>query len=146
MPNSAMRLPIDAFSLFVLGLLCPLLQLLSLIALAFRGAIYSKRQATRRSVYWAMLVGWIPWLTYLTAGYMVVNALPVPIDRSQHWVILLWIALATVNRIVLPITIGLTLLPPYPPRVWLSTIYRLSTIGMAIVAHHLTQQVFPIAP
>jgi hypothetical protein len=28
--------------------------------------------------------------------------------------------------------------------VWLSTIYRLSAIGMAIVACHLTQQVFPI--
>jgi hypothetical protein len=136
--------PIDAFSLFVLGLICPLLQLFSFVALAFRGDSYSKRQATRRSAYFAMLIGWIPWLTYLTAGYIVLNALPMPVDRSQHWVILVWIGLARTNRIVLPLAIGMALLPPYPPRVWLSTLYRLSTIGMAIVAWQLTQQVFPV--
>jgi hypothetical protein len=141
-----MNLPIDAFSFFVLGLICPLLQLFSLIGLLMRGEIYRKRQASRQSAYGAMLIGWIPWLTYLTAGYIVANAMPMPVDRSQHWVILVWIGLATVNRIVLPLAIGLALLPPYPPRVWLSTLYRVSTIGMAIVAHHLTQQVFPIAP
>jgi hypothetical protein len=139
-----MSYPIDGFAFFVLGLLCPLLQLFSLIALAFRGNIYRKRQATRRSVYCTMLVGWIPWLTYLTAGYIVLNALPIPVDRSHHWVILLWIGLAIANRVVLPITIGLALLPPYPPRVWLSPLYRLSTIGMALIACHLTQQVFPM--
>jgi hypothetical protein len=136
--------PIDSFTLILLGLLLPLVQLLSLVALLGRRQRYHKRQATLRSVYCTMLVGWIPWLTYLTAGYIALNALPVPVDRSHHWVILLWIGLAIANRAVLPIMIGLALLPPYPPRVWLSTLYRVSTIGMAIVAWQLTQQVFPV--
>jgi hypothetical protein len=139
-----MTTAIDSFSIILLGLLFPLLQLISLAALVLRRQSYSKRQATLKSCYWAILPAIVPWLTYGTFGLILLNFW----HRSPntHWAIVLWAGLAIANRIVLPITISLTLLPPYPPRVWLSTIYRLSAIGMAIVAHHLTQQVFPIAP
>jgi hypothetical protein len=134
--------PIDSFTLLVLGLLLPLLQLISLVTLLCRRQSYSKRGATLRSCYWTMLPALVPWLTYATFSQIVLH-LWSP-NRADHWAIVPWAGLAIVNRIMLPITIGLTLLPPYPPRVWLSTIYRFSAIGMAVVAHHLTQQVFPI--
>jgi hypothetical protein len=139
-----MSTAIDSFTLLLLGLLLPLLQLLSLVALFWRRQSYSKRGATLRSCYLTMIPALVPWLTYLTFGDLLLH-LWQP-NRTDNWAIVLWAGLAIANRGVLPITIALTLLPPYPPRVWLSTIYRLSAIGMAIVACHLTQQVFPIAP
>jgi hypothetical protein len=137
-----MSTPIDSFSLLLLGLLCPILQLISLIGLARRRDRYSKRQATLKSCYWAMLPAIVPWITYGIFSLILLNFWNT--SHTAHWAIVLWAGLAIVNRIVLPIAIGLACLPPYPPQAWLPTIYRLSVIGMAIVAHHLTQQVFPM--
>jgi hypothetical protein len=133
---------IDSFSIFVLGLVLPILQLISLIGLLGRRNTYNKRQASLKSCYWAMLPAIVPWLTYITFSTILLNLWIT--SRPANWAIVLWAALTIANRVVLPITIGLTLLPPYPPRVWLSTLYRLSAIGMAIIACHLTEQVFPM--
>jgi hypothetical protein len=133
---------IDGFSIFVLGLLLPILQLISLIGLLSRRSSYSKRQASLKSCYWAMLPAIVPWLTYITFSTILLNLWIT--SRPANWAIVIWAGLAIANRVVLPITIGLTLLPPYPPRAWLSTIYRLSAIGMAMIAFHLTQAVFPM--
>jgi hypothetical protein len=133
---------IDGFSIVVLGLLLPILQLISLIGLLSRRNRYSKRQASLKSCYWTMLPAIVPWLTYITFSTILLNLWIT--SRSANWAIVLWAGLAIANRVVLPITIGLTLLPPYPPRAWLSTIYRLSAIGMAMIAFHLTQAVFPM--
>jgi hypothetical protein len=130
---------IDSFSIVVLGLLLPILQLISLIGLFGRRTTYHKRQASLKSCYWAMLPAIVPWLTFST---ILLNLWIT--SRPANWAIVIWAGLAIANRIVLPITIGLTLLPPYPPRVWLSTLYRLSAIGMAMIAFHLTQEVFPM--
>ncbi len=135
-------LAIDSFSIFVLGLLFPILQLSSLLGLLSRRSRYHKRQASLQSVYWTLLPALVPWLTYAIFSHILAHFW-IP-NRPANWAIVLWAGLAIANRVVLPITIGLTLLPPYPPRVWLSTIYRLSTIGMAMIACHLTQAVFPI--
>jgi hypothetical protein len=137
-----MSYSIDPVTLLVMGLLLPLLQLVSLMALWRRHATYSKRRARLHFVYCAMLPAIVPWLTYGTFGLILLNIWNT--NRTAQWAIVLWAGLAIANRIVLPLTIGLVLLPPYPPRVWLPTLYRLSAIGMAIVACHLTQQVFPM--
>jgi hypothetical protein len=144
MPNPAMSHSIDPFTLLVMGLLLPLLQLISLIALLGRHATYSKRRARLHFVYCAMLGAIAPWITYATFSLILLNFWNT--NSTANWAIVLWAGLAIVNRITLPIAIGFACLPPYPPQAWLPTIYRLSIVGMAIVAHHLTQQVFPIAP
>jgi hypothetical protein len=144
MPNAAMSHPIDPFTLLVMGLLLPLLQLVSLIALLCGFATYNKCRVRLHWIYAAMLVAIAPWITYATFSLILLNLWNT--NPTTHWAIVLWAGLAIANRIVLPLTIGLACLPPYPPQAWLPTVYRLSAIGMAIVAHHLTQQVFPIAP
>ncbi len=133
---------IDGFSIFVVALLLPIVQLISLIGLLRRRTTYHKRQVSLKSCYWTMLPAIVSWLTYITFSTILLNLWIT--SRAANWAIVLWAGLAIANRVVLPITIGLALLPPYPPRVWLSTLYRVSAIGMALIAYHLTQQVFPM--
>lgn len=134
--------PTDPFVFLILGLLLPLLQLIGLVGLCIRHSTYGKRRVRLQWCYCTMLSAVVPWLTYGTFSLILLNFWNT--NRTTHWAIVLWAGLAIANRIVLPITIALTLLPPYPPKVWLPTLYRLSAIGMAIVAYQLTQQVFPI--
>jgi hypothetical protein len=136
-----MSAPIDSFSLICLGILLPLLQLLSLLLLTRRRRNYLGREATLRSVYWTLPIAIVPWVSYGVFGYLLLNLW----THTSPGLVVVWSVLAIVNRIVLPLSVGLTLLPPYPPKVWLSTIYRLSVVGMAIVASQMTQHIFPIA-
>ena len=131
----------DSFSILLLGILAPLLQLCSLMALLSRRRRYMKRRATLKSVYWTILPAMMPWFTYLVFIYLLLN-LWTPVRHET--VVVLWASLSLVNRGVLPLTIGLTLLPPYPPQAWMSSIYRASAIAMAIVACYMTQYIFPM--
>lgn len=132
----------DGLSILVLGLLSPILQLLSLLALLGRRQQYRTRRASLKSVYLTIIPATIPWMTYIAFSYLILNLWTIV---NTDWLIIAWAGLTIVNRVLLPITIGLALLPPYPPRVWLSSIYRLSTIGMAVAAGYMTQKIFPMA-
>lgn len=131
----------DSFSLLLLGILAPLLQLCSLMALLSRRRNYLKRRATLKSVYWTLLPAIVPWMTYVVFMYLLLNLWTPVRDEA---VIILWAGLSLLNRGVVPLTIGLALLPPYPPRVWMSSIYRVSAIAMAMMADYMTQYVFPM--
>ncbi|MBE9029443.1 hypothetical protein IQ266_06655 [filamentous cyanobacterium LEGE 11480] len=134
---------IDGFSILVIGLLLPILQIISFIGLLNRRQIYFKRRATLKTAYLTVFPAMVLWLTYGVFSLILLNLWTVGL--RPNWLILLWAGLTVVNRVVLPITIGLALLPPYPPRVWLSSIYRVSAIGMAVIACYMTQFVFPMA-
>jgi hypothetical protein len=135
-----MNAPIDSFSLICLGILLPLLQVLSLLLVVQRRRKHLDRSATLRSVYWTLPIAIAPWVTYGVFSYLLLNLL----THTSPGLVVVWSVLTIVNRIVLPLSVGLALLPPYPPKVWLSTIYRLSVVGMAIVANQMTQYIFPI--
>jgi Trk-type K+ transport system membrane component len=68
-----MNLPIDAFTLLVMGLLLPLLQLVSLMALWRRHATSSKRRARLHFVYFAMVSAMVPWITDVTFSLILLN-------------------------------------------------------------------------
>jgi hypothetical protein len=130
---------IGIFSLIVIA---PLLQAITAITAigGQRGLKPAKKRL--RSLYLSSLGSIVALFTYVIFIQLLLN-----MWMSTHtaaYLVVIWSILAHLNRWVLPLMILLALLPPYPPRSWLSPLNRLCAIGTAVSAVYLTHSLLPL--
>jgi hypothetical protein len=126
-----------------LMVISPCVQVLSAIAAVMRRRAYLKRFKSLRSFYLAGVISTVSMLTYLIFIQVLYSMWT--IAPAASYLVVIWSVLTVLNRLVLPLTIAVALLPPYPPRTWMSPLFRLSAIGTAIGAGYMTQQILPMS-
>ncbi len=126
-----------------LMLISPVLQLITGIAAVIRRRAYLKRFKSLRSFYLSGVISTVSILTYVIFIQVLYSMWTIAPDAS--YLVVIWSVLTVLNRLVLPLTIAVALLPPYPPRTWMSPLFRLSAIGTAIGACYMTQQILPMS-
>jgi hypothetical protein len=95
-----------------------------------------------RSLYLSSIVSIVALFTYVIFVQLLLNMWTTA--HTAAYLVVIWSVLAHLNRWVLPVMILLALLPPYPPRSWLSPINRLCAIGTAVSAVYLTHGLLPL--
>jgi hypothetical protein len=123
--------------------LSPLVQITTAVTSILRRDKYLKRFKTLRSLYLSNAISSIPILTYVVFIKILLSMWT--ITSASAYLVVIWSILTLLNRWVLPLIIVVALLPPYPPRTWVSSICRLSAIGTAISAYYMTHQLLPLA-
>jgi hypothetical protein len=134
---------IDGVVIVGLMLISPLVQMTTGIAALVRRDAYLKRLKTLRSVYLSSVLATVPIFTYIVFINILLSMWT--LTSSSAYLVVIWSILTIVNRWVLPLTIVVALLPPYPPRTWVSSICRLAAIGTSLSACYMTQQLLPMA-
>jgi hypothetical protein len=130
---------IGIFSLIVVA---PLLQ-----AMTGMSAVYGQRglkppKKRLRSLYLSSLVSSVAIFTYVIFVQLLLNMWAM--SYTAAYLVVIWSVLANLNLWILPLMILLALLPPYPPRSWLSPLNRLCAIGTAVGAVYLTHGLLPL--
>jgi hypothetical protein len=128
--------------IFSLIIVAPLLQ-----AMTGMSAVYGQRglkppKKRLRSLYLSSIVSIVALFTYVIFVQLLLNMWTTA--HTAAYLVVIWSVLAHLNRWVLPVMILLALLPPYPPRSWLSPINRLCAIGTAVSAVYLTHGLLPL--